>query len=324
MAYLQNLDVPDHVELVSQAFLALEDRLQGTAFEVSEFDAGSPDTAARSADQIAADASVAVAVIAPFLTVPREAILTLRRAGIPVVTLSSSPSSPPEGPAAASVRGALVRWVADRSGQADLVARLARQASDGGTVCVAAATDPWSAAVGREVLRAVGPSAVDLGGVDGAEGASLRRCASLAWSGFSDDAVSIRAAIPGALPMVVTDGAQTASYLAAAPPDTETIAACPCVDLSTSSALDAQRFLNAFQAANGLAPGVYAAEAWDLAGSIARAPGGGRRADLNVALGSLVTYEGVAGLYRLGPDGDGDGVHATRAVGSRWIPAPTP
>jgi ABC-type branched-subunit amino acid transport system substrate-binding protein len=322
VAYLQNLDVPDHVEIVSQAFLSLDDRFQGTGFQVVDLDAGTAGSAAAAAAEVAGDPSFVAAVIAPFLTMPGSAILALRRAGTPVIALSSAPSSPHQTARAAP--GAWIRWVADRAAQADLVARLARQAADGGKICVAAAEDAWSAGMGHAVLRAAGASAVDLGGLDGAEGARRPRCDALAWSGFSDDAIDLRDALPPALPMVVTDGAQTASYLAAAPADAVTWAACTCVDLSTSTALDAQRFLNAFQAANGLGPGVYAAEAWDLAGLIAGTPGAVRRSDLNTAMGSLVRYEGVAGVYQLGPSGDGVGVHAARAVGSRWVPVPAP
>jgi hypothetical protein len=324
VAYLENIGVPDHVELVSQAFLALSDRLQGSAFEVVEVDASSADAAATAAEDVANDPAFVAAVIAPFVTVSGAAIRRLRRGGIPIVSLSSDPSTAPESEGSAPQAGAWIRWVADRARQADLLAGLARQAAAGGPVCAAAAPDPWSAGTGRAVLEALGPSAVDLGDLRGAEGAARAHCAVLVWAGYADDAVAVRTSVPAGLPMIVADGAQTGSYLAAVPVGTETLAACPCVDLSTSTAVDAQRFLNSFQAANGLGPGVYAAEAWDLGGLISRAPGGDRRARLNGVFRDLQRYDGVAGIYRLGPEGDGIGVHAVRAVGSRWVPVAAP
>jgi ABC-type branched-subunit amino acid transport system substrate-binding protein len=319
VAYLEDIGVPDHVELVSQAFLALTDRLQGSTFEVVELDASSPDAAASAAEDVVDDPAFVAAVIAPFVTVAGSALRRLRHGGIPIVSLSSAPSTVPQAESSASGEGAWIRWVADRSSQAGLLAGLARESAAGGRVCVATAGDPWSEATGRAVLRALGPMAADLGGLQEAEAATRTRCAALVWSGYADDAVAVRRSVPAALPMVVTDGAQTASYLAAAPVGTETLVGCPCVDLSASTALDAQRFLNSFQAANGLGPGVYAAEAWDLGSLIAQAPGGDRRARLDAVFDDLRRYDGVAGIYRLGRGGDGIGVHAARAVGSRWI-----
>ena len=38
---------------------------------------------------------------------------------------------------------------------------------------------------------------------------------------------------------------------------------CPCLDVNLTNSDAARRFINAYQSATGLAPGIYAAEAWD-------------------------------------------------------------
>ncbi len=38
---------------------------------------------------------------------------------------------------------------------------------------------------------------------------------------------------------------------------------CPCRDVNLTNSDAARRFINAYQSATGLAPGIYAAEAWD-------------------------------------------------------------
>ena len=86
-----------------------------------------------------------------------------------------------------------------------------------------------------------------------------------------------------------------------------------------------QRFINRFQYATGAAPGVYAAEGFDVGNMLVRAidRGGPRRRDLAGALGT--PFVGIAGPYAFRPNGELDPavarVRLFRAEGSRWLPA---
>ncbi len=97
---------------------------------------------------------------------------------------------------------------------------------------------------------------------------------------------------------------------------------CPCVDVSTLRDEDVRRFINAYQAANGLAPGIYAAEAWDaahmLAGTLTAAHD---RAGVAADLAVQDRFDGVARDYVFDSRGEllDPVVGLYTAAGSRWL-----
>jgi ABC-type branched-subunit amino acid transport system substrate-binding protein len=92
------------------------------------------------------------------------------------------------------------------------------------------------------------------------------------------------------------------------------------------------RFVHDLQAESGAPPGPYAVEAYDvgryLLGLVAGAGGHDLRETLAAALEDTVEIPGLAGSYRLEPDGsrapDTFRVGAWRAMGSRWLPVERP
>ena len=67
---------------------------------------------------------------------------------------------------------------------------------------------------------------------------------------------------------------------------------CPCRDVNLTNSDAARRFINAYQSATGLAPGIYAAEAWD-AGTLTRKP-----STTAFATGSRCGTTSASGLLR--------------------------
>jgi ABC-type branched-subunit amino acid transport system substrate-binding protein len=108
------------------------------------------------------------------------------------------------------------------------------------------------------------------------------------------------------------------------------VAACPCADLSTSTDLAAQRFIQDYQADFGLPPGAFAAEAWDVAGMFVRAfrAGATSRAQVLASLWGTDRFRGLANTYVFEPDGElapgSARVRLFRDEGGRWIQLPSP
>ena len=75
---------------------------------------------------------------------------------------------------------------------------------------------------------------------------------------------------------------------------------CPCRDVNLTNSDAARRFINAYQSATGLAPGVYAAEAWDAGTLTAQAfhDGVRDRQQMRDYVGSLDSYDGTGGPVR--------------------------
>ena len=104
-----------------------------------------------------------------------------------------------------------------------------------------------------------------------------------------------------------------------------TVAACPCADLSTSTGLAAQRFIQDYQADFGLPPGAFAAEAWDVAGMFVRAfrAGATSRSQVLASLWGTDRFRGLANTYEFEPHGEltagSARVRLFRDEGGRWI-----
>jgi branched-chain amino acid transport system substrate-binding protein len=114
--------------------------------------------------------------------------------------------------------------------------------------------------------------------------------------------------------------------MTAGPRGRGTVAVCPCVDLSTSTDLRAQRFIQDYQSAFGVPPGPFAAEGWDVARMVLDALGSGARTREEVAdaVFSSSSFDGLARRYAFASNGsllDGAGaVRVYRDEGVRWVP----
>jgi ABC-type amino acid transport substrate-binding protein len=155
-------------------------------------------------------------------------------------------------------------------------------------------------------------------------------CSAVAWTGFDPLASALAEAMrEGGLEDVRPVGSEAIKgerLLAASDGGVDgTVVTCPCVDLTTSTRIDAQRFVHDFQSAVGSPPGVFAVEAWDVASMLLdRILAGATDRDALAAGLDGATFDGLAGLYAFGEEGelvDGSArVVAYRAEGLRWLP----
>ena len=101
---------------------------------------------------------------------------------------------------------------------------------------------------------------------------------------------------------------------------------CPCRDVNLTNSDAARRFINAYQSATGLAPGVYAAEAWDAGTLTAQAfqDGVRDRQQMRDYVGGLDSYDGTGGPVRFDEGGElvDPQVSVFTPSGTRWIPSP--
>jgi ABC-type branched-subunit amino acid transport system substrate-binding protein len=322
VAFFQDLSIEDPLDLVSPSFLALEAGLAQAADGgtrgvpiIVQFDTGGdPVAALESAQTVAADDAYVAVVAAPFWTMPEDVAAVFADAGLPVLSLSDA--SRPAAPG-------LVwrRFVAPAPAQADELAARAGAATRG-TICVVSddtiRAEALAPAVGERLGdRAVARTAAD---VDG--------CGAVVWTGGPSGAAALRVSLPDERPLLVADAAKTAAYLDEAIPASDgTVAVCPCVDVTIATDLPARRFVNVYQAATGLAPGVFAAEGWDIASLLAGIAEGSPEAGRAAYLAGVDAVTGV-----LGPGGpiafDAQGeplgasreAHASEAAGRRWLP----
>jgi branched-chain amino acid transport system substrate-binding protein len=349
VAFLQDLTVPSHVDLVSPSFLAFDMALHGALdeqgidleVEVVQLDTeGDPERAVAYANEIVADPTYVAAVAAPFWTEPPEVAGILASGGLP--TLSLSPQSPPPAPIAGAELAAAGLWhrfVPDRSLEVETLAEVIERAvapddDEGQTrepVCILG--EAWSystdlqqdldAALPASVARIV-PPGIDL---DAAIETIGRGCGIVVWTGSPDGAVELEAALPEGLQPVDLGSEAVKTVIPPTVPDHEGVVVravtCPCVDVSTSTASDVRRFINAYQSAHGLAPGIYAAEAWDAAHALAVPLAEGARDASEVAarFADLDAMDGVARVYRFDERGEVLDPHVDlfAATGSRWL-----
>jgi len=351
VAFFQDLSVPDHVDLVSPSFLAfdtvVERRLgdRATRAEIVQFDTrGDASTAIEMAEDVAADPSFVLAVAAPFWHEPAEVARSLAEAGVPTISLSPvSPSpwlaaSPPPGEADELWR----RLVPDRSGEASLLAEIASRTSPEGVpqpVCLVRDGSSYGRGLIDQVTRELSdwPS-TSIDGTDPAAAAravASARCAVVVWGGFPPGARDLARAMRDAgsargRPVDLAGDALKTTIPPTSPVGDGVVVgsvACSCVDVSIRPDLASRRFVNAYQSEHGLAPGVYAAEAWD-AGRLAAeaiARGAVDRIAMRAMFEDLTTDDGVARTYMFDPDGELIGAEPGLfvAAGTRWLPIPS-
>lgn len=350
IAFFQDLSVPDHVDLVSPSFLALDTVVrrrieQGdVAAEVVQFDTGGDaGTAIEMARQVAADPAYVLAVAAPFWYEPPEVARILAEAGVPTISLSPvSPSpwmtaTPPPGEAASLWR----RFVPDRSLEARLLADLAARrtaAGDAEPVCVVRDGSPYGEGLAEQVDQGLdGWPSTSIDGTSPAAAAARIAavgCRVVLWTGFPPGARELARAMRLAgsargRPVDLAGDALKTTIPPTSPVGDGVVVgavACPCADVSTGLALASRRFVNAYQSEHGLTPGIYAAEGWDAGRLVAAAivSGAVDRAGMRSAIATLSDHEGVARRYRFDAAGelvDPDvGVYV--AAGTRWLPVP--
>ena len=308
VAILQYSDVADPVELVSSSALSVDLAIE-RAEARGELAAGSglwfletagedPVAVAGAARALAADPTVAAAIVTPFVEAP-AAERVFGEAGIPVFSFSGFGGDPGS-----------TTW-----------RRLVPSASD-----EAAAVE---ALVGEEPCvagRSVVPFPVegtDLGSDPAAVAASAaeERCSGVAWVGDADAGLEVVTALGASgsrVPFVVGAAARVDRFASEGYPDAVgTDAVVPCRTVSVSAEPDARRFIHAYQAGHGVPPGLCAAEGYGLGLWLVER---GSRAGIAAALEAGVTLSTPAGRIDLS---GGDGVEPAieRVVGVRWLPA---
>ena len=306
------------------------------AVEVVVHDTGEDaSTVAEVAAQVAADPTVVAAIGAPGLD--RQTALgdALHAAGMPWISLS--------GHGADLGRQGWTGWrrmVADETAQGWVLADAVEALGIPDGACLMGD----GTAASRSLLRAVADTyqgEVALRAVVGeaqgevtaaAEAAAVSGCGAVVWAGEGNGAAALRRQLveEGLRDVVLIGGdrMRDQGYLDAAGPAAEgTFATCPCVDLSTSTDLAAQRFIQDYQAEYGLPPGPYAVEAWDAARLLVSAfrAGATTREGTLAAIAAVTSDEGLAGAYRFDEGGDlaaaKGHVRLYEVAGRRWLEA---
>jgi branched-chain amino acid transport system substrate-binding protein len=344
VAFVDDLSREGSAERVAPAFqgarlaidtAALRGTLRANVHLVPLDTGGTPAGVEHVASQIAADPSFVATIVSPEL--PGQAALGERLASAGVGTISLSTI----GGAPADAAPLWWRAVPDMSREASAVADAVRALEGPRRVCLLGDASPTSTALLRAVAGALGvrPALrLDLTEVDADDPtviAAIRgaACRSIVWGGSPTGAALLRLALTsGGLRDVRLFGGESlkdASYTTTAGPRGRgTIAVCPCVDLSTSTDLRAQRFIQDYQSEFGVPPGPFAAEGRDVASMILNAIDGraADRASVGSALATATRFDGLARSYRFDPDGELRGASAAvrvyRDEGVRWVALP--
>jgi branched-chain amino acid transport system substrate-binding protein len=338
IAFFQDLSVGDPLELVSPSFLAMQAAVddQGIGLtptiRIDQFDTrGDAGTALTFANEVAADQGYVAVVIAPFWAEPSEVARVFDDAGLPVISLS--PTDVGANPAA--IRR---RFVPEETAQvASFAAAVQSVGGVDGPYCLGGDASSHSLALEQASSTRLGGSTVQRLALPVGDADELERavtevrssgCRVVGWTGFTAGAIGLRDALSaaglGAVPIVGGDAMKTRSYLLNAQDTDGTLVTCACADVTTSVGFAAQQLVHDYQAATGLEPGVYAAEAWDAASVLIAAVRAGvaGRSEMGASIARLEAYVGVAGAYRFDPIGSltaPGGAPLYRAVGLRWI-----
>lgn len=298
---------------------------------------GDPSRSTDIVDEISTDPTYVAALIAPYLSDQAGLAEALDEAGVPSLSLSAG--QPALGTAGLT---AWRRIVANRAEEtAALAAYVTTLPAAGGGPCIARGPDPQDARFAHLLARvlggASGPSVTvaDPGSASTAATAIADRgCGVVVWAGSVTIAEALRTALTQRATDVVLVGGDDLKDDAypdvVGPAGDGTVSFCPCADLSSSTSLSAQRFIQDFQAEHGLPPGPYAAEAWDAAKMLVRALGSGAtsRGEVLAFLDASGPFQGLANRYEFAPGGEltpaAAIVHAYRNRGGRWIELPAP
>lgn len=296
---------------------------------------GDTATASEVARQIAEDPSYVAAIGAPYLGSQGALVEVLDAAGVPFVTLSGLDPG-----LAASGWTTWRRVVATQAQEAVALAGYVdslRPVRDG--VCLAGD----GSRVGATFLKAVASSLAahvlvrqrvvptEESAVAFSDAVTASGCGVVVWGGFSAGAVALERHLVGLglaeVHFVGDGGVKDATYLQVADRAGDgTVVSCPCADVSTSTELAVQRFIQDYQADFGLPPGSYAVEAWDVAHMYLDAfrSGATTRGEVFAFVGGMPFYEGLASTYVFSPGGDLEpqtaNVYLYEDEGGRWLP----
>ncbi|MGZ8578485.1 MAG: branched-chain amino acid ABC transporter substrate-binding protein, partial [Actinomycetota bacterium] len=343
VAFIEALDGEEADDRVAPAFqgarLAFSNAevVTGLAVdvEVVAYDTeGDPTRADEIAAEIVTTPEIVAAIGAPGLTDQAAIGDALDAAGVPWISLSGAGS----GLGDRDWTG-WRRLVADQVVQGTVLAQTvdALKASGHGVCLLGDGTAPARSLLGAAVrtlqaeivLRAAVPGAQpDVAAAVG--DVAEAGCGVVLWGGEGSAGAALRGQLVREglrrVAFVGSDRIRDQSFLEAAGRAGEgTLATCPSVDVSTSTDLAAQRFIQDYQSEFGLPPGPYAVEAWDAARMLVAAFRGGavERGPVSAALEVMRTFDGLAGTYRFGFGGDladaAASVRISRVEGGRWL-----
>jgi branched-chain amino acid transport system substrate-binding protein len=149
-------------------------------------------------------------------------------------------------------------------------------------------------------------------------------CHTLVWTGGAVEAATILEEAGGALKILGSDRLINEGFPESAGDAADgTVATCPCGDISSSTDLEVQRFVQEYQSRYGTAPSAYAAEGWDAAQLVmdAIAAVGQDRTAIADALRPPFDTTGLLRTYHVGGDGESrPGVVAEQVRGGTWAP----
>ncbi len=313
---------------------AISDDLPVTV-ELVPFDTrGDPEAAAEAARTVAEDPAFVGAIGAPYLDGQRELGDVLDAAGVPVVTLSGlAPDLATTG--WTTWRRAVATQEQEAAALAAYVDGL-RPTHRG--VCLAGGGGRVGTGFLRWVSEALSSRVIVRERVEPTDEARARYskeiaaagCGVVVWGGFAEEGAALRVVLVEhglrVVRFVGGGGLRDATYLLlSGPAGRRTVATCPCADVSSSTGLAAQRFVQDYQADFGVPPGPYAVEGWDAARmfvGVLRA-GATTKSDVLAALRATPTFDGLATTYAFGPDGELDAASASVFLnvdrGGRWI-----
>lgn len=280
-------------------------------------------------EDVARDPTFVAAIIAP--DVHGDAVATeLTAAGLGVLDLSTYARHVPSG------AGAWRRLVPSLRAQGTALGALAT-AGPVGRRGACLLEDP-ATAVGllRPVAAALeGRIAVSASVTPSESAAVVRRagCRLVVWDGDGSSAaetlLELAAAELDRVRLLGGERLRDASFLDLASDAAErSVSVCGCADVSTSTALPAQRFIQNYQSEYGLPPGPHSVEAWDAAHLLLRAlrESEPSRRGVRDWLDRATTFEGLVAVYTFDPDG---GLASPEALvrlstvgGGRWVPLP--
>ncbi len=321
----------DAAQLVVPGFqaaqLAFEQANQGkfgdlpvTITLVKEDTQGSPDQAPSVADKIVNDSSF-VGVIGPAFSGESQAAGgKLDAAGIPFIT----PSATNPGVA----QNGWTHWfraVGNDNSQGPVAAKYIQQKLSPNCVVVASDDSTYGEGLADIVNQTLTGASITTNSQKGAVTTGQKDfsalvtkvkdsgCNVMFYGGYSPEAAPLRQQMTQAgltnVTMVGGDGIKDDSFTSGAAAAGEgTVAACPCADISSSTDTKAKTFNTDYQAKWGSPPGIYSAEAWDIAQIYIAAFKAGKttRADITSFVKGLNNFPGLTKSYTFQSSGELD------------------
>jgi len=320
VAFVADLSAPEALEHVLPARRGAElafriARITGATDVAIELVDVDPSTDAGALRDLEDDPTLVAAIVAPSIGAMPDATAV----DLPVISLSGLDATPPPGTA-------WLRLVAPL----EVVAEALAGSAPNPPSCVlsdASAPDP----LGEQLAGRLG---VQISTIDPATAAGVAEragCGTVSWTGSLEGGVAAIGSLEGSeIAFAGGDRLLGPDFLDQAGPAGDGARSfCSCTGLSSSVDLDAQRFIQDYQARFGSAPGAYAVEGWDAANLLLRAfaEDGPTRNAVRDLLGRVALVDGLVRSYRVGLDGElvdpDEYVVTYLALGGRWTEAVT-